>query len=286
MAEARILRGEPVAAALTARLKAEAEALTAQGKKPVLAIMSVGDRPDQSSYKKGALKRSAAVGIGTVEVTAPEDAGEEELRRLLQMLGEDRTVSGVLPLRPFRTVSAEKEKELLNLLPAEKDMDGAGDRAMLSLYAGGSEGYAPCTAEAVIELLKHYEIPLAGRHVVIVGRSLVIGKPLAMLMLQENASVTVCHSRSENLAELCRSGDIVVSAVGRAKMLGAEHFRAGQIVVDVGINVDQETGKLCGDVDFDTVSQIVAAITPVPGGVGSVTTSVLAKHIIQSAKRA
>ena len=162
-------------------------------------------------------------------------------------------------------------------------MDGVTRESAATLYYGEGEGFAPCTAEAVVALLEHYGVEIAGKRAVVVGRSAVIGRPAALLLLQRDATVTVCHSRTGNLAEITRGADIVVAAIGRAEALGAEYFTPGQTVVDVGINYSEARGRLVGDVDFEAVESAAGAITPVPAGVGSVTTSVLARHVVRAA---
>lgn len=285
MSTARILQGAAVADALCRQLKEETEGLIQTGRRPVLALLSVGDRGDQRSYKMGAIKRCREIGIEIIEIAAPVKATEDELCSMVRMLNENRIISGVLPLRPIENESGCNERRVLNCLLPEKDMDGVTEQSMFSLYAGADEGCAPCTAEAVVEMLRYYEIPMQGKHAVILGRSHVIGRPLAMLLLKENASVTICHSHSEDLAGICRSADIVISAVGVPKLLGREHLRQGQTVIDVGMTLDKESGRLLGDVDFEAVQELVAAISPVPGGVGAVTTTVLAKHVVEAAKK-
>ena len=170
-------------------------------------------------------------------------------------------------------------------LDPKKDMDGITDGSMTAVYAGTKGGYPPCTAAACVALLKHYNIPIKGKRVVVIGRSLVIGKPVSLLLLAEHATVTICHSRSENLPEICREADILVVAAGKAGMVGAESVRAGQVVLDVGIHVGAD-GNLCGDTRFAEVEPVVEAITPVPGGVGTVTSTILASHVVEAAERA
>lgn len=277
-----LLKGAEVAKALTETLQQEAEQLKAKGVEPCLAILRVGARDDDLSYERGAMKRCEKVGIAVRSVVLPEDVTQEMLMGEVRKLNEDAGVHGVLMFRPLPK-HLDDEAVRAALAPA-KDMDGITDGSMTAVYAGTKNGYAPCTAQACVELLKHYNIPIKGKRVVVIGRSLVIGKPVSLLLLAEHATVTICHSRSENLSEICKEADILVVAAGKAGMVRAESVRAGQVVLDVGIHANAD-GTLCGDTRFAEVEPLVAAITPVPGGVGAVTTAVLASHVIEAAKK-
>ena len=279
---AMLLKGADAARALTEQLREQAEELKKNGTEPCLAILRVGAREDDLSYERGALKRCEKVGITVRQVVLPEDAGQQELMDNIRSLNEDERVHGVLMFRPLpkqfddRTVRAA--------LAPEKDIDGITDGSLAGVFTNTDLGYAPCTAQACLEILKYYNIPLSGRRAVVVGRSLVVGKPAAMMLDRENATVTLCNSRTRNLPEVCRQADIVVVAMGKMAAVGADCLRAGQTVVDVGIHVNEE-GKLCGDVQFAAAEPVVDAITPVPGGVGTVTTSVLVGHVVQAAAK-
>ena len=277
-----LLKGAEVAKALTETLQQEVQQLRAKGVQPCLAILRVGARDDDLSYERGAMKRCEKVGIAVRSVVLPEDVTQEVLMGEVRKLNEDADVHGVLMFRPLPK-HLDDEAVRAALAPA-KDMDGITDGSMTAVYAGTKNGYAPCTAQACVELLKHYNVPIKGKRVVVIGRSLVIGKPVSLLLLTEHATVTICHSRSENLSEICKEADILVVAAGKAGMIGAESVRAGQVVLDVGIHADAD-GTLCGDTRFAEVEPVVAAITPVPGGVGAVTTAVLASHVIEAAKK-
>lgn len=277
-----LLKGAEVAKALTETLQQETEQLKAKGVQPCLAILRVGARDDDLSYERGAMKRCEKVGIAVRSVVLPEDVTQEMLMGEVRKLNEDAGVHGVLMFRPLPK-HLDDEAVRAALAPA-KDMDGITDGSMTAVYAGTKNGYAPCTAQACVELLKHYNIPIKGKRVVVIGRSLVIGKPVSLLLLAEHATVTICHSRSENLSDICKEADILVVAAGKAGMIGAESVRAGQVVLDVGIHANAD-GTLCGDTRFAEVEPLVAAITPVPGGVGAVTTAVLASHVIEAAKK-
>ena len=277
-----LLKGAEVAKALTETLQQETEQLKAKGVQPCLAILRVGARDDDLSYERGAMKRCEKVGIAVRSVVLPEDVTQEALMEEVRKLNEDAGVHGVLMFRPLPK-HLDDEAVRAALAPT-KDMDGITDGSMTAVYAGTKNGYAPCTAQACVELLKHYNIPIKGKRVVVIGRSLVIGKPVSLLLLAEHATVTICHSRSENLSDICKEADILVVAAGKAGMIGAESVRAGQVVLDVGIHANAD-GTLCGDTRFAEVEPLVAAITPVPGGVGAVTTAVLASHVIEAAKK-
>ena len=275
------LKGADAARALTEQLHEQAEELKKNGTEPCLAILRVGAREDDLSYERGALKRCEKV-ITVRQVVLPEDAGQQELMDNIRSLNEDERVHGVLMFRPLpKHLDDEAARRALD---PRKDMDGITDGSLAAVYAGTDGGYPPCTAAACVALLKHYNVPIKGKRVVVIGRSLVIGKPVSLLLLAEHATVTICHSRSENLPAICREADILVVAAGKAGMVGAESVRAGQIVLDVGIHVGAD-GNLCGDTRFAEVEPIVEAITPVPGGVGAVTTAILASHVIEAARR-
>lgn len=280
---AQLLTGKEVSAALKEKMAVQVQDLTAAGKTPTLAILRVGERPDDLSYERSAMKVAAGLGIEARQFVLPADASQDDIAAAIDQINADDSIHGCLMFRPLP--KGIDETALCNRLAVEKDMDGIGLPALAAIFAGTGQGYAPCTAQACVEMCDYYQVPLQGKHVVVVGRSLVIGKPVSMLFLQKNATVTICHSRSENLSEITRQADIVVLATGRAKAYGAEYFSAGQTVLDVGINVDAE-GNLCGDVDFDAVEPLVAAITPVPRGVGSVTTALLMQHVVQAAEQA
>ena len=276
---AMLLKGADAARALTEQLREQAEELKKNGTEPCLAILRVGAREDDLSYERGALKRCEKVGITVRQVVLPEDAGQQELMDNIRSLNEDERVHGVLMFRPLpkqfddRTVRAA--------LRPEKDVDGITDGSLAGVFTNTDLGYAPCTAQACLEILKYYNVPLSGKRAVVVGRSLVVGKPAAMMLDRENATVTLCNSRTQNLPEVCRQADIVVVAMGKMAAVGADCLRAGQTVVDVGIHVNEE-GKLCGDVQFAAAEPVVDAITPVPGGVGPMTIAMLLKNTVQA----
>ena len=279
---ARQLLGKEVTAALNERIKADVAALNAKGVKPTLGIIRVGERPDDLSYERGATKRCETLGVEYKKYLLPADVSQEELLKVIDEVNKDENIHGVLMFRPL-----PKHIDLTlveNALCAEKDVDCQTDASLGGVFTGKKVGFPPCTPQACMEILDHYGIDCTGKKAVVIGRSLVVGKPAAMMLIKKNATVTVCHTRTVDMPSVTREADILVVAAGRAGVVGADYVAPGQIVIDVGINVNEE-GKLCGDVDYAAVEPIVDAITPVPGGVGSVTTSVLVGHVVEAAMR-
>ena len=278
---AQVLSGRDVAASINVQVLEESLRLQAAGVQPGLGILRVGERDDDLSYERGALKRAEACGIEVKRALLPADCSQQQLEDAIRALNSDPAVHGILMFRPLpRHLDQEAAEALLS--PA-KDVDGITRGSLASVFAGIGEGYAPCTAAACMEILRHYGIECEGRRAAVIGRSLVVGRPVAMMLMQANATPTICHTRTADAPAHTRSADIVVVAAGRMETIGAEYFSAGQTVIDVGIGWNEEKGKLCGDVRFDEVEPLVGAITPVPGGVGAVTTSVLMKHVVQAA---
>ncbi|MCL1976391.1 MAG: bifunctional 5,10-methylenetetrahydrofolate dehydrogenase/5,10-methenyltetrahydrofolate cyclohydrolase [Firmicutes bacterium] len=279
---ARILDGKQVVAALNEKLRAEVEQLKGNGTIPTLAIVRLGERPDDISYERGAMKRAETIGVEVRQFVLPAETEQQELLELIQRINADEDISGLLLFRPLpKHIDEEKVRNAIN--PA-KDVDGITDLSLAGVFTGSGQGYPPCTAQACLEMLDYYGIELKGKRVVMIGRSLVVGKPLAMMLLGRHATLTICHTRTINMPAICREAEIVIAAAGKAKVVDGAFFSPGQIVIDVGINVD-EAGNLCGDADFAAAEQIVEAITPVPGGIGTVTTSVLYKQVIEAAKK-
>lgn len=280
---ARLLKGVEVAKNLTERFQTRtAQLLSERGLTPGLGIIRAGTREDDLSYERGAMKRCEKIGIAVYPKTLSENASESEVLQAIQNFNQNPDIHGILIFRPLP--SQIRDESVCHELSSEKDVDGITDGAMSALYSGHGTGFPPCTAEACVALLKHYQIPITGKRVVIIGRSLVIGKPVAMLFLAENSTVTICHSRSENLSDICREADILIAAAGKAGLVSKEFVRPDQVILDVGIHVDENTGKLCGDVRFEEVEPIVSAITPVPGGIGAVTSTILAGHVLNAAE--
>lgn len=277
-----LMKGADVANAMKEKLIEETKTLKEQGVAPCLAIVRVGSRPDDLSYERGAKKRMESIGIECRIVELAEDIKQEEFEKEFAKVNEDPLVHGILLFRPLpKHLDEEAIKEMIC---PEKDMDCMSSVNIAKVFAGDDTGYAPCTAEAVMEMLSHYEIDLKGKRVTVVGRSMVVGKPLAMMLLKKHATVTICHTRTKELEETCRNAEILVAAAGKAKMITKDMVGEGAVVADVGINVD-EFGNLCGDVDFETVEAKTSYISPVPRGVGSITTSILAKHVVRAAKK-
>ncbi|MBR0130443.1 MAG: bifunctional 5,10-methylenetetrahydrofolate dehydrogenase/5,10-methenyltetrahydrofolate cyclohydrolase [Firmicutes bacterium] len=279
---AELLKGAAVAKAMTAELAERAEALKAKGVEPCLAILRVGENPSDISYETGALKRMEKVGVKVKQILLPADASKEAILDAVKSVNEDSSIHGLLMFRPL--ANKEAEAEACKLIDPAKDVDAMSQTSLASVFTGSGEGYAPCTAQSCMEILDYYKVPIQGKRAVVIGRSLVIGKPVSQMLMAKNATVTVCHSRSVDIPGICKEADIVIAALGKAKFMTADFAKEGQTIIDVGINVNEE-GKLCGDVDFDNVEPIVAGITPVPGGVGNVTTAVLAKHVIEAAEK-
>jgi len=275
----RELRGMPVVKALAEKFSKEIDALAADGIVPRLAVVRVGDRQDDVAYEKGIQKRFGEVNALADIIVLPEDVSQEKLEETVTGLNNNPDVHGILIFRPLPAHLSEER--LKSIIAQEKDVDCMGIVNTSYVFAGNQKGFPPCTPQAVIEMLDYYGIGLTGKKVTIVGRSMVVGKPLSMLMLGKNATVTVCHTKTADLAQECRNADILVACAGVAKMINADFVHSKQVVIDVGINMLD--GKLCGDVDYEAVADKVEAITPVPGGVGTVTTSVLLKHTIKSA---
>lgn len=280
---AELLKGAPVAAAINEKTAASAAALRARGIEPTLAVLRVGQREDDLSYERGAKKRCDAVGVSLRSVALAEDISQSGLMAALEALNADRTVHGILLMRPLPS-PLDGEAARRALLP-EKDVDGVTDGSLAGVFTGSGEGFAPCTAQAVAEILDFYRVPLTGARVTVAGRSLVVGRPAAMLLMEKGATVTVCHSGTKELAAETRRADILVAAIGRMGFFGREHVSPGQTVIDVGIHFDEQSGRMRGDVRADEAEPVVSAITPVPGGVGAVTTAVLASHTAEAARR-
>lgn len=276
------LRGMPVVKQIAADAALQVEELKKKGIEPKLAVVRVGEREDDLSYERGLLKRFDAVGALVESVVFPLDVTQEELEAGIKKLNEDDKVHGILVFRPLpKHLNEEIIKEMVTPM---KDVDCMGSANTAHVFAQDGKGHAPCTPQAVIEMLDFYGYDLTGKKAVVVGRSMVVGKPLAQMLLKKNATVTICHTKTADLRAEVKAADFVFACAGVAKMLDASYISEGQVVIDVGINVMD--GKLCGDVDYESVSEIAAAATPVPGGVGTVTTSVLLKHVLVSAMQA
>lgn len=276
-----ILKGLPVANAINDRIADVMKSWT--GRVPNLAIIRVGERPDDMSYERGATKKMEKVGFDCTSYTFPADIDNDTFQKEFDKINDDDNIDGILLLRPLP--KHLDEQAVVNRINPNKDLDGISPVNMAKVYAGDETGFAPCTAEAVIEMLDYAGVDLKGKRVAVVGRSLVIGKPVAMLLMKKNATITVCHTKTIDMPGTCKNAEIIVAAAGVARMIDSSYVADGAVVIDVGINVDEE-GNLCGDVNFDDISGVASVATPVPGGVGSVTTSVLAKHLLAAAQNA
>ena len=277
------LLGKEVTEALNLRLKERVSALKNKGIVPTLALIRIGEEASDLAYERGAKKRAELIGIAVRQYLLPQETTQEAVLAVIDEVNADPTVHGALLFRPIpKHLNAQA---ICNRLDAKKDVDCMTSLSNAGVFEGRKElGFAPCTPEACIEILEHYKVDLKGKNAVVIGRSLVVGRPLAMLLMQKDATVTICHTKTVDLAALCRNADVLVTAAGAVGSITKDFVREGQIVLDVSINAAPD-GGICGDVLLDEVEPIVAAITPVPGGVGGVTTSVLMKHVIEAAEK-
>ena len=277
----QIIKGKPVADKISEELIKEVDLLVKEGINPKLTIVRVGARSDDLSYERGALKRCQNIGITTEVLELAEDITQEEYIDVLKRVNDDKNVNGILCFRPLP--KHLNEEVIKYVIAPEKDVDCFSPINSAKVMEGDKSGFPPCTPTAVVEILKHYNVDLKGSKVTVLGRSMVVGKPVSMLLLSEHATVTICHSKTKNLSGVAAEADVLIAAIGRAKMVDESFVKDGAVVIDVGINVDEE-GNLCGDVDTNAVLDKVSMITPVPAGVASVTTSILAKHVVKACK--
>ena len=288
---AKRLLGKEVNEALVASLQTRTAALREKGVVPTLGIIRLGENPSDLSYEKGATKRAEEVGVAVKNYILPETATKEEVLAVIDQVNADDSVHGVLMFRPLPKHLKADQDEICNRLAPKKDVDSMTHMSNAGVFEGQALGYAPCTPAACMEILDHYGIDCKGKNAVVIGRSLVVGKPAAMMLMAKNATVTICHTKTVNTAEICRNADIIVSAAGVLNSLTADYVRPGQVVIDVSMNWNPEKitakgkGGMSGDCVFEEVEPIVEAITPVPGGVGAVTTSVLMKHVVEAAEK-
>ena len=278
----QIIKGKPVADAITAELVKDVEVLKSKDNEHKLKIVIVGAREDDLAYERGALSRMEKCGIKAEVLELPVDICQADFVKELKAVNDDPSVHGILLFRPLpKQLDMEEIKFVVDPV---KDIDCMNPLNAEKIFEGDKTGYPPCTSQACVEILDHYGIDMKGKRAAVIGRSMVVGKPLAMLLLDKNATVTICHSRTNDLPGVCRQAEVVIAAVGRAEMVTGDFISEGAVVIDVGINVNAE-GKLCGDVKFDECVDKASMITPVPAGVGSVTTSVLAKHVVKACKQ-
>ncbi|MBQ8621280.1 MAG: bifunctional 5,10-methylenetetrahydrofolate dehydrogenase/5,10-methenyltetrahydrofolate cyclohydrolase [Oscillospiraceae bacterium] len=289
---AKLLLGKEVTDALNANLQTRTAALREKGVVPTLGIIRVGENPSDLSYEKGATKRAELVGVDVKNFILNADASKEEVLAVIDQVNADDSIHGVLMFRPLPKHLKADQNEICNRLDPKKDVDCMTHMSNAGVFEGLDLGYAPCTPAACMEILDHYGIDCKGKTAVVIGRSLVVGKPAAMMLMGKNATVTVCHTKTVDTAKVCQGADILISAAGVLNSLTKDFVRPGQVVIDVSINWDPNKtnakggkGAIAGDAVFEEVEPIVAAITPVPGGVGSVTTSVLMKHVVEAAEK-
>ncbi|EPY2278102.1 bifunctional 5,10-methylenetetrahydrofolate dehydrogenase/5,10-methenyltetrahydrofolate cyclohydrolase [Clostridium sporogenes] len=278
----KILYGNEVASKIKEDLKLRIEKLKEKNIIPKLAILRMGNKQDDIAYERSIIKSCEKLNIETKVEELKEDILEEDFLKLMERLNNEKDIHGILVFRPYP--KHLNENVINSSIALNKDVDCMHPLNLERIFEGDLDGFMPCTPEAVIEMLKYYDIDLKGKNIVIINRSMVVGKPLSMMSLAHNATVTVCHSKTIDLQSITKKADIVVTAIGKAKLIKEEYFNKDSIVIDVSINVD-ENGKLCGDVDFENVKEKVGAITPVPKGVGSVTTTLLLKHIVEVAEK-
>lgn len=276
-----ILRGKFVADAIKEQIVTDVEALKEEGKSVTLGIVRLGDNPDDVSYERSIINNCKKLGIDTEVFENDLEMTTEELEELLEKLNKDDSISGVLVFRPLpKHIDDARIREAIS---PSKDVDCMHPLNLAKVFEGDMSGFVPCTPKSAMEILLHNKVDLEGKNVVIVNRSMVLGKPLAMMLLNENATVTICHSRTKDLPSITKAADVVVTALGRAKFFDEKYFNEDSIIIDVGVSLDDD-GKLSGDIDFDAVSEKVKMITPVPGGVGSVTTSLLLSQVVKAAQ--
>lgn len=280
---AKLLKGADVVASLGERMTRDIEQLKTKGITPKLAILRVGERPDDISYEKNAIKRCGSVGVEVKSIVLPPDVTQEDLMGHIEDINRNDSIHGALIFRPLP--KHLDEQAVCDALKPEKDIDGITEGSLVGVFTGSGKGFAPCTAQACMEILDHFKIDCKGKRAVVIGRSLVVGKPSAIMLMGKNATVTVCHTKTVDMPAIARDAEILIVAAGVMEGITKEYFSPGQVVIDVGINWNEEKGKLCGDVKFDDAEPIVKAITPVPGGVGTVTTSVLVSHVVEAAKK-
>ncbi|OGW41643.1 MAG: bifunctional 5,10-methylene-tetrahydrofolate dehydrogenase/5,10-methylene-tetrahydrofolate cyclohydrolase [Nitrospirae bacterium GWD2_57_9] len=277
---AKLLTGKEVAQKMDQDIQKEVQELKAKGVNPALKIMVVGDAADSLAYANSAKKMAEKNGIACDIEQLPGTTSQDDFVNILKQRNADKNIHGIIVMRPFpKQISEDVVKYILS---PQKDVDCFNPVNAGKIMAGDMTGFPPATPQAVMEILRFYQVPMSGKEAVVIGRSMVVGKPMSMLLLGENATVTVCHSRTKDLPAVCRRADILVAAIGKAKMITPDYIKQGATVMDVGINVEGD--KLFGDVDTEPAKETAGAITPVPGGVGTVTTRVLLKHVVKAAK--
>ncbi len=273
----RILRGKDVALQIDEETKKEISKLDIE---PTLAIFKIGNKDSDSAYERGIDNKALKLGIKVIKYVYDEKIDKNVFYNEIKKANKDKNIHGILVFRPLP--KDFDEEYVKNLIDIHKDIDASNDLSLANTFINKNDGFVPCTAKAVESLLDFYNIEISGKRVVVLGRSLVIGKPVAMLMLNKNATVTICHSKSENIKEICKEADILICAIGKMEMIDKSYVRSGQTIIDVGIHYNEEKGKLCGDCLFEDIENIVDNITPVPGGVGSITSSILLSNVVKA----
>lgn len=279
----RILKGKQVADAINQKSIASNERLRQHNITPTLAIFRVGENEADISYEKSAIKKCNEVGVEVIVNTFDLNVSEKEFYKKLDEANNDNSIHGILVFRPLP--KQFNDNHLRNYINPDKDIDGCSNDSLAGIFINQRIGFVPCTSQSAIEILDYYGIDIQGKNVVVIGRSLVIGKPVSMLLLNRNATVTICHSKTKDIANIASKADILISAIGKSEIIDRSYTNEKQTIIDIGISWNEKKQKICGDVDYDSVVDYVDAITPVPGGVGSVTSAVLANHVIQAALR-
>jgi len=280
---AKILYGKDVANSINQRSVETIALLKEKNITPTLAIVRVGAKEDDLSYERGAIKRSNEVGVNVKSVVLDSDVKYEDFYKCLDELNNDNNIHGILLLRPLpKHLDNDKARDYIN---PKKDIDGCSSLSLAGVFTNNEIGFAPCTAQAAIEVLDYYNYDVKGKNVVVLGRSLVVGKPVSMLLLNKNATVTICHTKTIDIESIASKADILICATGQIESINKNYTNPNQIIIDVGISYSDVKNKLCGDVLFEEVEPLTDAITPVPGGVGAVTTSVLINHVVEAARR-
>jgi len=276
-----LLKGKPVADSIIARVKDEAEELRRNNIFPKLKIIRVGEREDDLAYERAAVKRMKSANIDCEVLALPLNIDKETFEDEIKNVVNDNSVHGILIFRPLP--KQLNEKDIRFIINPEKDIDCLNPINAAKILEGDESGFPPCTARAAMEILKYYNIDISGKEATVIGRSMVVGKPLSMMLLKENSTVTMCHSKTENLPQVAKRADILIAAIGKSKMITKDYIKENSTVIDVGINADDE-GNITGDVNTEDCIEKAAFITPVPAGVGSVTTAVLADHVVKACR--
>lgn len=280
---AKIWRGTPVTAALNEKYQKQAAALRERGIMPTLAVLRIGDKPEDKAYERVIYHRGETIGVQVFTKILPEGAAEPDLVEAIHALNRDDSVHGVILMKPLPQGLSEDAAG--RALDPGKDVDGITECSLAGVFSGCQRGFIPCTSQACAEILDFYGVDCSGKRAAILGRSLTVGRPAAMLLMQRDATITVCHTKTRNLDQICRESDILVVGIGVPNQIDETYMKPGQFIVDAGITV-LDNGDMVGDVDYDAALKVAGAITPVLDGVGTVTTTLLISHVVEAAKRA